>query len=113
MVNPAFAGSRLHAEPGALAGCVNLADFVICADFADRPNRANHATHVNHVNYVNHVNHANHANHATRTACTPSHRSTHAQSAVSPPFGSFACAFLPGAGDHAGRVLRCESMTTR
>lgn len=107
MVNPAFAGSRLHAEPGALAGCVNLADFVTCADFADRPNRANHATHVNHVN------HANHANHATRTACTPSHRSTHAQSAVSPPFGSFACAFLPGAGDHAGRVLRCESMTTR
>ncbi|AIV57114.1 hypothetical protein Y599_4169 [Burkholderia pseudomallei MSHR3458] len=107
MVNPAFAGSRLHAEPGALAGCVNLADFVICADFADRPNRANHATHVNHVN------HANHANHVTRTACTPSHRSTHAQSAVSPPFGSFACAFLPGAGDHAGRVLRCESMTTR
>lgn len=104
MVNPAFAGSRLHAEPGALAGCVNLADFVTCADFADRPNRANHATHVNH---------ANHANHATRTACTPSHRSTHAQSAVSPPFGSFACAFLPGAGDHAGRVLRCESMTTR
>ncbi|AGZ30911.1 Uncharacterised protein [Burkholderia pseudomallei] len=101
MVNPAFAGSRLHAEPGALAGCVNLADFVTCADFADRPNRANHATH------------ANHANHATRTACTPSHRSTHAQSAVSPPFGSFACAFLPGAGDHAGRVLRCESMTTR
>lgn len=104
MVNPAFAGSRLHAEPGALAGCVNLADFVTCADFADRPNRANHATHVNHVNHVNHV---------TRTACTPSHRSTHAQSAVSPPFGSFACAFLPGAGDHAGRVLRCESMTTR
>ncbi|KGT01508.1 hypothetical protein JT30_4825 [Burkholderia pseudomallei] len=101
MVNPAFAGSRLHAEPGALAGCVNLADFVICADFADRPNRATHATHVNHVNHV------------TRTACTPSHRSTHAQSAVSPPFGSFACAFLPGAGDHAGRVLRCESMTTR
>ncbi|AIV44519.1 hypothetical protein X899_936 [Burkholderia pseudomallei TSV 25] len=101
MVNPAFAGSRLHAEPGALAGCVNLADFVTCADFADRPNRANHATHVNHVNHV------------TRTACTPSHRSTHAQSAVSPPFGSFACAFLPGAGDHAGRVLRCESMTTR
>lgn len=101
MVNPAFAGSRLHAEPGALAGCVNLADFVTCADFADRPNRANHATH------------ANHANHVTRTACTPSHRSTHAQSAVSPPFGSFACAFLPGAGDHAGRVLRCESMTTR
>lgn len=101
MVNPAFAGSRLHAEPGALAGCVNLADFVTCADFADRPNRANHATHVNH------------ANHVTRTACTPSHRSTHAQSAVSPPFGSFACAFLPGAGDHAGRVLRCESMTTR
>lgn len=101
MVNPAFAGSRLHVEPGALAGCVNLADFVTCADFADRPNRANHATH------------ANHANHATRTACTPSHRSTHAQSAVSPPFGSFACAFLPGAGDHAGRVLRCESMTTR
>lgn len=98
MVNPAFTGSRLHAEPGALAGCVNLADFVTCADFADRPNRANHATH---------------ANHATRTACTPSHRSTHAQSAVSPPFGSFACAFLPGAGDHAGRVLRCESMTTR
>ncbi|KGS49481.1 hypothetical protein X961_3282 [Burkholderia pseudomallei MSHR5613] len=98
MVNPAFAGSRLHVEPGALAGCVNLADFVTCADFADRPNRANHATHVNH---------------ATRTACTPSHRSTHAQSAVSPPFGSFACAFLPGAGDHAGRVLRCESMTTR
>ncbi|CAJ5525703.1 Uncharacterised protein [Burkholderia pseudomallei] len=98
MVNPAFAGSRLHAEPGALAGCVNLADFVTCADFADRPNRATHATHVNHV---------------TRTACTPSHRSTHAQSAVSPPFGSFACAFLPGAGDHAGRVLRCESMTTR
>ncbi|CAM8774579.1 Lipoprotein [Burkholderia pseudomallei] len=98
MVNPAFAGSRLHAEPGALAGCVNLADFVTCADFADRPNRANHATHANHV---------------TRTACTPSHRSTHAQSAVSPPFGSFACAFLPGAGDHAGRVLRCESMTTR
>lgn len=98
MVNPAFAGSRLHVEPGALAGCVNLADFVTCADFADRPNRANHATH---------------ANHATRTACTPSHRSTHAQSAVSPPFGSFACAFLPGAGDHAGRVLRCESMTTR
>ncbi|KGW24227.1 hypothetical protein Y045_5116 [Burkholderia pseudomallei MSHR2451] len=98
MVNPAFAGSRLHAEPGALAGCVNLADFVTCADFADRPNRANHATH---------------ANHATRTACTPSHRSTHAQSAVSPPFGSFACAFLPGAGDHAGRALRCESMTTR
>lgn len=95
MVNPAFAGSRLHAEPGALAGCVNLADFVTCADFADRPNRANHANHV------------------TRTACTPSHRSTHAQSAVSPPFGSFACAFLPGAGDHAGRVLRCESMTTR
>lgn len=107
MVNPAFAGSRLHVEPGALAGCVNLADFVTCADFADRPNRANHATHVNHVN------HANHANHVTRTACTPSHRSTHAQSAVSPPFGSFACAFLPGAGDHAGRVLRCESMTTR
>lgn len=104
MVNPAFAGSRLHVEPGALAGCVNLADFVTCADFADRPNRANHATHVNHVN---------HANHVTRTACTPSHRSTHAQSAVSPPFGSFACAFLPGAGDHAGRVLRCESMTTR
>lgn len=104
MVNPAFAGSRLHAEPGALAGCVNLADFVTCADFADRPNRANHATHVNH---------ANHANHVTRAACTPSHRSTHAQSAVSPPFGSFACAFLPGAGDHAGRVLRCESMTTR
>ncbi|CAJ2788751.1 Uncharacterised protein [Burkholderia pseudomallei] len=104
MVNPAFAGSRLHAEPGALAGCVNLADFVTCADFADRPNRATHATHVNH---------ANHANHVTRTACTPSHRSTHAQSAVSPPFGSFACAFLPGAGDHAGRVLRCESMTTR
>ncbi|CAJ2840960.1 Uncharacterised protein [Burkholderia pseudomallei] len=104
MVNPAFAGSRLHAEPGALAGCVNLADFVTCADFADRPNRANHATHATH---------ANHANHATRTACTPSHRSTHAQSAVSPPFGSFACAFLPGAGDHAGRVLRCESMTTR
>ncbi|CAJ4097883.1 Uncharacterised protein [Burkholderia pseudomallei] len=104
MVNPAFAGSRLHAEPGALAGCVNLADFVTCADFADRPNRATHATHVNHVNHVNHV---------TRTACTPSHRSTHAQSAVSPPFGSFACAFLPGAGDHAGRVLRCESMTTR
>ncbi|AIV53930.1 Lipoprotein [Burkholderia pseudomallei] len=101
MVNPAFAGSRLHVEPGALAGCVNLADFVTCADFADRPNRANHATHVNH------------ANHVTRTACTPSHRSTHAQSAVSPPFGSFACAFLPGAGDHAGRVLRCESMTTR
>ncbi|KGV27022.1 hypothetical protein X894_4641 [Burkholderia pseudomallei MSHR4462] len=98
MVNPAFAGSRLHAEPGALAGCVNLADFVTCADFADRPNRANRATHANHV---------------TRTACTPSHRSTHAQSAVSPPFGSFACAFLPGAGDHAGRVLRCESMTTR
>lgn len=98
MVNPAFAGSRLHAEPGALAGCVNLADFVTCADFADRPNRANHA---------------NHANHVTRTACTPSHRSTHAQSAVSPPFGSFACAFLPGAGDHAGRVSRCESMTTR
>lgn len=98
MVNPAFAGSRLHAEPGALAGCVNLADFVTCADCADRPNRANHATHANHV---------------TRTACTPSHRSTHAQSAVSPPFGSFACAFLPGAGDHAGRVLRCESMTTR
>lgn len=107
MVNPAFAGSRLHAEPGALAGCVNLADFVTCADFADRPNRANHATHVNHAN------HANHANHVTRAACTPSHRSTHAQSAVSPPFGSFACAFLPGAGDHAGRVLRCESMTTR
>ncbi|CAJ2963961.1 Uncharacterised protein [Burkholderia pseudomallei] len=107
MVNPAFAGSRLHAEPGALAGCVNLADFVTCADFADRPNRANHATHATHAN------HANHANHATRTACTPSHRSTHAQSAVSPPFGSFACAFLPGAGDHAGRVLRCESMTTR
>ncbi|CAJ2830261.1 Uncharacterised protein [Burkholderia pseudomallei] len=104
MVNPAFAGSRLHAEPGALAGCVNLADFVTCADFADRPNRANHATHATH---------ANHANHVTRTACTPSHRSTHAQSAVSPPFGSFACAFLPGAGDHAGRVLRCESMTTR
>lgn len=104
MVNPAFAGSRLHAEPGALAGCVNLADFVTCADFADRPNRATHATHVNHVNHVTHV---------TRTACTPSHRSTHAQSAVSPPFGSFACAFLPGAGDHAGRVLRCESMTTR
>ncbi|KGV58308.1 hypothetical protein X898_4596 [Burkholderia pseudomallei ABCPW 91] len=104
MVNPAFAGSRLHVEPGALAGCVNLADFVTCADFADRPNRANHATHVNH---------ANHANHVTRAACTPSHRSTHAQSAVSPPFGSFACAFLPGAGDHAGRVLRCESMTTR
>lgn len=104
MVNPAFAGSRLHAEPGALAGCVNLADFVTCADFADRPNRANHATHATH---------ANHANHATRTACTPSHRSTHAQSAVSPPFGSFACAFLPGAGDHAGRALRCESMTTR
>lgn len=104
MVNPAFAGSRLHVEPGALAGCVNLADFVTCADFADRPNRANHATHATH---------ANHANHATRTACTPSHRSTHAQSAVSPPFGSFACAFLPGAGDHAGRVLRCESMTTR
>lgn len=101
MVNPAFAGSRLHAEPGALAGCVNLADFVTCTDFADRPNRATHATHVNHVNHV------------TRTACTPSHRSTHAQSAVSPPFGSFACAFLPGAGDHAGRVLRCESMTTR
>lgn len=101
MVNPAFAGSRLHVEPGALAGCVNLADFVTCADFADRPNRANHATHVNH------------ANHVTRAACTPSHRSTHAQSAVSPPFGSFACAFLPGAGDHAGRVLRCESMTTR
>lgn len=101
MVNPAFAGSRLHAEPGALAGCVNLADFVTCADFADRPNRATHATHVNHVNHV------------TRTACTPSHRSTHAQSAVSPPFGSFACAFLSGAGDHAGRVLRCESMTTR
>lgn len=101
MVNPAFAGSRLHAEPGALAGCVNLADFVTCADFADRPNRANHA------------NHATHVNHVTRTACTPSHRSTHAQSAVSPPFGSFACAFLPGAGDHAGRVLRCESMTTR
>lgn len=98
MVNPAFTGSRLHVEPGALAGCVNLADFVTCADFADRPNRANHA---------------NHANHVTRTACTPSHRSTHAQSAVSPPFGSFACAFLPGAGDHAGRVLRCESMTTR
>lgn len=95
MVNPAFTGSRLHVEPGALAGCVNLADFVTCADFADRPNRANHA------------------NHATRTACTSSHRSTHAQSAVSPPFGSFACAFLPGAGDHAGRVLRCESMTTR
>lgn len=107
MVNRAFTGSRLHAEPGALAGCVNLADFVTCADFADRPNRANHATHVNHVN------HANHANHVTRAACTPSHRSTHAQSAVSPPFGSFACAFLPGAGDHAGRVLRCESMTTR
>lgn len=107
MVNPAFAGSRLHAEPGALAGCVNLADFVTCADFADRPNRANHATHANRAN------HANHANHVTRTACTPSHRSTHAQSAVSPPFGSFACAFLPGAGDHAGRVLRCESMTTR
>lgn len=107
MVNPAFAGSRLHVEPGALAGCVNLADFVTCADFADRPNRANHATHVNHVNHVNH------ANHVTRAACTPSHRSTHAQSAVSPPFGSFACAFLPGAGDHAGRVLRCESMTTR
>ncbi len=107
MVNPAFAGSRLHAEPGALAGCVNLADFVTCADFADRPNRANHATHATHAT------HANHANHATRTACTPSHRSTHAQSAVSPPFGSFACAFLPGAGDHAGRVLRCESMTTR
>ncbi|AHE37133.1 Uncharacterised protein [Burkholderia pseudomallei] len=107
MVNPAFAGSRLHAEPGALAGCVNLADFVTCADFADRPNRANHATHATHAN------HANHANHVTRTACTPSHRSTHAQSAVSPPFGSFACAFLPGAGDHAGRVLRCESMTTR
>lgn len=104
MVNPAFAGSRLHAEPGALAGCVNLADFVTCADFADRPNRANRA---------NRANHANHANHVTRTACTPSHRSTHAQSAVSPPFGSFACAFLPGAGDHAGRVLRCESMTTR
>lgn len=104
MVNPAFAGSRLHAEPGALAGCVNLADFVTCADFADRPNRANHATHATHAT------HANHANHATRT---PSHRSTHAQSAVSPPFGSFACAFLPGAGDHAGRVLRCESMTTR
>lgn len=104
MVNPAFTGSRLHVEPGALAGCVNLADFVTCADFADRPNRANHATHATH---------ANHANHATRTACTPSHRSTHAQSAVSPPFGSFACAFLPGAGDHAGRVLRCESMTTR
>lgn len=104
MVNPAFAGSRLHAEPGALAGCVNLADFVTCADFADRPNRATHATHATHVNHVNH---------ATRTACTPSHRSTHAQSAVSPPFGSFACAFLPGAGDHAGRVLRCESMTTR
>lgn len=104
MVNPAFAGSRLHAEPGALAGCVNLADFVTCADFADRPNRANHATHATH---------ATHANHVTRTACTPSHRSTHAQSAVSPPFGSFACAFLPGAGDHAGRVLRCESMTTR
>ncbi|CAJ6036508.1 Uncharacterised protein [Burkholderia pseudomallei] len=104
MVNPAFAGSRLHAEPGALAGCVNLADFVTCADFADRPNRANHATHATHANHVNHV---------TRTACTPSHRSTHAQSAVSPPFGSFACAFLPGAGDHAGRVLRCESMTTR
>ncbi|KGX12548.1 hypothetical protein X986_2943 [Burkholderia pseudomallei] len=107
MVNPAFAGSRLHAEPGALAGCVNLADFVTCADFADRPNRATHATHATHVNHVNHVNHV------TRTACTPSHRSTHAQSAVSPPFGSFACAFLPGAGDHAGRVLRCESMTTR
>ncbi|KGY00842.1 hypothetical protein Y023_2938 [Burkholderia pseudomallei A79D] len=107
MVNPAFAGSRLHAEPGALAGCVNLADFVTCANFADRPNRANHATHATHAT------HANHANHATRTACTPSHRSTHAQSAVSPPFGSFACAFLPGAGDHAGRVLRCESMTTR
>lgn len=107
MVNPAFAGSRLHAEPGALAGCVNLADFVTCADFADRPNRANHATHATHAT------HANHANHVTRTACTPSHRSTHAQSAVSPPFGSFACAFLPGAGDHAGRVLRCESMTTR
>lgn len=104
MVNRAFTGSRLHVEPGALAGCVNLADFVTCADFADRPNRANHATHVNH---------ANHANHVTRAACTPSHRSTHAQSAVSPPFGSFACAFLPGAGDHAGRVLRCESMTTR
>lgn len=104
MVNPAFAGSRLYAEPGALAGCVNLADFVTCADFADRPNRATHATHATHVNHVNHV---------TRTACTPSHRSTHAQSAVSPPFGSFACAFLPGAGDHAGRVLRCESMTTR
>lgn len=104
MVNPAFAGSRLHAEPGALAGCVNLADFVTCADFADRPNRANRA---------NRATHANHANHATRNACTPSHRSTHAQSAVSPPFGSFACAFLPGAGDHAGRVLRCESMTTR
>lgn len=101
MVNPAFAGSRLHAEPGALAGCVNLADFVTCADFADRPNRANHA------------NHANHATRTACTACTPSHRSTHAQSAVSPPFGSFACAFLPGAGDHAGRVLRCESMTTR
>lgn len=107
MVTPAFAGSRLHAEPGALAGCVNLADFVTCADFADRPNRATHATHATHVNHVNHVNHV------TRTACTPSHRSTHAQSAVSPPFGSFACAFLPGAGDHAGRVLRCESMTTR
>lgn len=107
MVNPAFAGSRLHAEPGALAGCVNLADFVTCADFADRPNRANHATHATHATHVNHVNHV------TRTACTPSHRSTHAQSAVSPPFGSFACAFLPGAGDHAGRVLRCESMTTR
>ncbi|KGW27719.1 hypothetical protein Y602_2893 [Burkholderia pseudomallei MSHR733] len=107
MVNPAFAGSRLHAEPGALAGCVNLADFVTCADFADRPNRATHANHATHVNHVNHVNHV------TRTACTPSHRSTHAQSAVSPPFGSFACAFLPGAGDHAGRVLRCESMTTR
>lgn len=88
-------------NPELLAGCVNLADFVTCADFADRPNRATHATHVNHVNHV------------TRTACTPSHRSTHAQSAVSPPFGSFACAFLPGAGDHAGRVLRCESMTTR
>ncbi|AJX35103.1 Uncharacterised protein [Burkholderia oklahomensis] len=35
------------------------------------------------------------------------------QSAVSPPFGTFACAFLPGAGDHAGRVLRAESTTTR
>jgi len=35
-----------------------------------------------------------------------------AQSATSPPFGTCFSAFLPGSGDHAGRVLRCESITT-